>query len=94
MGGFGWWAVRGLINPGAAFAEWPGAWVVIGSSCALVASLCSLGQVLMLPAVWQGGRRVESWTAWRKLRFSMTALIFLAFGVILLLWGALQPWSG
>ena len=58
-----------------------------------MASLCSLGQVLMLPAVWQGGRRVESWTAWRKLRFSMTALIFLAFGVILLLWGALQPWS-
>jgi len=94
VGGFGWWALRGLINPGAAFAEWPGAWVVIGSSCALVASLCSLGQVLMLPAVWQGGRRVESWTAWRKLRFSMTALIFLAFGVILLLWGALQPWSG
>jgi CubicO group peptidase (beta-lactamase class C family) len=94
VGGFGWWAwgVRG--DPTAAFAEWPGPWVVIASSCALVASLCSLGQALMLPAVWQGGRRVDSWTSWRKLRFSLTALIFLAFGVILLLWGALQPWSG
>ncbi len=94
VGGFSWWAVRGLRDPAAAFVEWPGPWVVIASSCAMVASLCSLGQVLMLPAVWQGGRRVESWTSWRKLRFSLTALIFLAFAVILLLWGALQPWSG
>jgi CubicO group peptidase (beta-lactamase class C family) len=94
VGGFCWWAARGLNDPGAALVEWPGPWVVIASSCAMVATLCSLGQVLMLPAVWQGGRRVESWTSWRKLRFSMTALIFLAFAVILLLWGALQPWSG
>ena len=67
---------------------------MIASSCAMVAALCSLAQVLMLPSVWQGGRRVDSWTSWRKLRFSLTSLIFLAFGVILLLWGALQPWSG
>jgi CubicO group peptidase (beta-lactamase class C family) len=94
VGGFCWWGMRGLRDPGAAFVEWPGPWVVIASSCAMVASLCSLGQALMLPAVWQGGRRVESWTSWRKLRFTMTALIFLAFAVILLRWGALQPWSG
>jgi hypothetical protein len=36
---------------------------------------------------------VESWTGWRKLRFSVTALVFLAFGVVLGLWGALEPWS-
>jgi CubicO group peptidase (beta-lactamase class C family) len=94
VGGFGWWAVRALNDRNLPFAEWPGPWVVIASSCAMVASLCSLGQALMLPAVWQGGRRVDSWTSWRKLRFSMTALIFLGFAMILLLWGALQPWSG
>jgi CubicO group peptidase (beta-lactamase class C family) len=94
VGGFGWWAVRALRDPALPFAEWPGPWVVIASSCALVASLCSLAQVLLLPVVWQGGRRVESWTTWRKLRFSLTALFFLAFGVILATWGALQPWSG
>ena len=94
VGGFSWWALRGLRDPGGAFVEWPGPWVVIASSCAMVAALCSLAQVLMLPSVWQGGRRVESWTSWRKLRFSLTSLIFLGFGVILLLWGALQPWSG
>jgi len=94
VGGFSWWALSGLSDPMAAFVDWPGPRVVIASSCAMVASLCSLAQTLMLPAVWRGGRRVESWTSWRKLRFSMTALIFLAFGAILLMWGALQPWSG
>lgn len=91
--GFGWWALRALQDPTVGFAEWPGPWVVIASSSALVATLCSLGQVLMLPAVWRGGRRVESWTSSRKLRFTATALIFLAFGVLLMLWGALEPWS-
>jgi CubicO group peptidase (beta-lactamase class C family) len=93
VSGFGFWAVRAMRDPTVGFAEWPGPWVVVASSCALVASLCSLGQVLLLPAVWQGGRRVESWTSWRKLRFSLTALIFLAYGVLLTVWGALEPWS-
>jgi CubicO group peptidase (beta-lactamase class C family) len=93
VGGFGWWAVRALRDPTVAFSEWPGPFVAIASSSALVASLCSLGQALMLPAVWRGGRRVDSWTSGRKLRFSLTALIFLGFGTTLLLWGALQPWS-
>lgn len=91
--GFSWWGLRAMSDATVAFAEWPGPWVVIASSSALVASLCSLGQTLMLPAIWRGGRRVESWTAWRKLRFTATALIFLAFGVLLMLWGALEPWS-
>jgi CubicO group peptidase (beta-lactamase class C family) len=91
--GFGWWALRARLDASVAFGEWPGPWVVIASSAGLVAALCSLGQVLLLPAVWRGGRRVESWTGWRKLRFSLTALIFLAFAVMLMLWGALEPWS-
>jgi CubicO group peptidase (beta-lactamase class C family) len=90
---FCWWGLRAANDPMVAFAEWPGPWVAIASSAALVAALCSLGQVLMLPAVWRGGRRVESWTSWRKLRFTATALIFLAYGVLLMLWGALEPWS-
>ena len=92
-GGFGWWGMRAMANPSVAFSEWPGPWVVIASSSAVVASLCSLGQTLLLPAVWRGGRRVESWTSWRKLRFTVTALVFLAYGVLLMLWGALEPWS-
>ena len=43
---------------------------------------------------WRGGRRVDSWTPGRKLRFTITALIFTAFSVDLAYWGALTPWSG
>ena len=93
VAGFGWWALRAQHDASVAFAEWPGPWVVIASSSALVASLCSLGQTLLLPVVWRGGRRVESWTAWRKLRFTTTALIFLGFSLLLMLWGALEPWT-
>ena len=92
-GGFVSWAVRAKANPSLAFWEWPGPWVMVASSCALVAAIGSASQVLLLPAVWRGGRRVDSWTGWRKLRFTMTALLFLAFGVLLALWGALEPWS-
>ena len=90
---FAAWGLRALRDPSVAFWEWPGGWVLLASSCALVAALCSLLQVLMLPAVWRGGRRVDSWTAGRKLRFSLTALVFLGFSVLLAVWGALEPWS-
>ena len=59
----------------------------------MVAALCSLIQAAMLPGIWRGGRRVDSWTAGRKLRFTATALIFLGFSTLLLMWGALEPWT-
>jgi CubicO group peptidase (beta-lactamase class C family) len=92
-GAFLTWGARAAADIGNLYFDWPGPWVVIASSCALVAALCSLGQTLLLPAIWRGGRRVDSWTAWRKLRFSLTTLIFLAFSLLLMLWGALEPWS-
>jgi CubicO group peptidase (beta-lactamase class C family) len=93
MGGFAAWALRARVDAAYAFFYWPGPWVLIASACALVATVCSIGQAAMLPGIWRGGRRVDSWTAGRKLRFTATALIFLAFGVLLLMWGALEPWS-
>ena len=50
--------------------------------------------LIMLPVIWRGGRRVDSWTPGRKLRFTLTALIFTAFSLDLAYWGALTPWSG
>jgi hypothetical protein len=50
--------------------------------------------LVMTPVIWRGGRRLDSWTIGRKLRFTMTTLIFTAFSAQLLLWGALAPWSG
>ncbi|MDB5460370.1 MAG: serine hydrolase, partial [Caulobacteraceae bacterium] len=93
VGGFAAWALRARTDAAYAFFYWPGPGVLVGSACALVAAMCSVGQVALLPGIWRGGRRVDSWTAGRKLRFTATALIFLAFSTLLLTWGALEPWS-
>jgi hypothetical protein len=50
--------------------------------------------VIAVPAIWRGGRRVDSWTPFRKAFFTLTVLIYTAFSVDLALWGALSPWSG
>jgi hypothetical protein len=89
---FGLWAWQAR-DPAAAMYGWPGLPLIIASSCALVASILFLPVALLMPLVWRGGRRVESWSALRKLAFTLTSLVFLAFAVLLGLWGALQPWS-
>jgi glucan phosphoethanolaminetransferase (alkaline phosphatase superfamily) len=73
--------------------HWPGASLLVASACALVAAVLTLITVLMAPWVWRGGRRLDSWSAWRKLQFTTTTAIFAAFSVVLGLWGALEPWS-
>jgi CubicO group peptidase (beta-lactamase class C family) len=93
MGLFGVFLARSG-DVGYVMYAWPTPYLLIGSACALVAALLTGLTVLMAPAVWRGGRRVDSWTAWRKLRFSLSTLIFAGFSVLLALWGALEPWSG
>jgi hypothetical protein len=73
---------------------WPGPLIVTASACALVAATLSLVTIAALPAVWQGGRRVDSWTATRKAFFTLTVLIYSALSVVLAMGGALEPWSG
>jgi CubicO group peptidase (beta-lactamase class C family) len=73
---------------------WPGASLVIASACALVAAVLTLFTLITLPAIWRGGRRVDSWTALRKAAFSVTVLVYTAFSVLLGLWGGLSPWGG
>jgi hypothetical protein len=66
----------------------------MASASALVASLLSVGSLIFLAVIWRGGRRVDSWTAGRKLSFTVTSLLYFAFAVVLFQWGALEPWSG
>lgn len=77
----------------AIFFDWPGAWMLTFSSCALVAAVLSLVSLILLPFVWRGGRRVDSWTVGRKLRFTATAVIYAALSATLALWGAIFPWA-
>jgi len=90
---FGAWAV-GANDPAKVVYNWPGWQVVLGSACALVAAVLTVMTLLMLPVIWRGGRRVDSWTPGRKLRFTATVLVFTAFAFDLAYWGALTPWSG
>lgn len=73
---------------------WPGPLLVTASASALVASALSLITIAALPAVWQGGRRVDSWSVSRKTFFTLSVLIYTAFSVLLAMNGALEPWSG
>lgn len=73
--------------------HWPGPFLLIASASALVATVMTLVTVIMLPWVWRGGRRLDSWSAGRKLAFTFTTLLFVAFSVVLGFWGALEPWS-
>lgn len=72
---------------------WPSLTLLIASTCALVAGLLSLLSILLLPLVWRGGRRVDSWTGGRKFAFTLTTVVFAGYSLLLASWGALEPWT-
>jgi CubicO group peptidase (beta-lactamase class C family) len=74
--------------------DWPGALIILASACALVAAALTLVTLIALPAIWSGGRRVDSWSYLRKFAFTATVAIYLVFSGMLATWGALSPWSG
>jgi CubicO group peptidase (beta-lactamase class C family) len=73
--------------------DWPGPWLLIGSGCAFVAAVMTFFCLMLAPVAWRGGRRLDSWTTGRKARFTFTTVIFTLFAALLVLWGALPPWS-
>jgi hypothetical protein len=72
--------------------EWPGGLLVTASACALVAGILGVANLVLLPIIWKGGRRVDSWTIGRKLRFTATTLVFVAFTALIGMWGGLTAW--
>ena len=75
------------------FFNWPGGLLLTASACAFVAAVLSVVVIVLTPFVWRGGRRVDSFTQGRKLRFTFTALVFLAFSILLATRGAIFPWA-
>jgi hypothetical protein len=67
---------------------------VLASACAFVAGLLTFATLIFTPAIWRGGRRVDSWSQLRKSAFTLTVLIYTVFSVLLGVWGAIWPWSG
>jgi hypothetical protein len=85
--------IAGAADRAKVIYDWPSSWLIVASACALVASLLNILTLLLTPFVWQGGRRVESWSGLRKFAYTITVLIYGALGLLLLRWGALFPWS-
>jgi CubicO group peptidase (beta-lactamase class C family) len=77
----------------AIFYDWPGGLMLTASACGFVAAILSVVVIILTPFVWQGGRRVDSFTSGRKLRFTYTAVLFLLFSILLAFWGAIFPWT-
>lgn len=92
MGALAVWAGK-AGDIAAIFFDWPGGWMLTASSCALVAAILSLVTLVLLPFIWRGGRRVESWTVGRKLRFTATTLVYVCLSLVLMMSGALVPWA-
>jgi len=74
--------------------RWPGVLMITASACALVAAGLTVTTIVALPAIWRGGRRVDSWSPLRKAFFTLTVAVYSTFSVVLGMWGALSPWSG
>jgi len=91
LGFSGAWILKSE-NPASIMYNWPGISLVTASVCAILAALLTLVSLIILPAVWRGGRRVDSWSFLRKVGYSATVLIYSAFSAILLIWGVLSPW--
>jgi hypothetical protein len=73
--------------------NWPPPSILVFSAASLLASLLAATTLLLLPRVWRGAPNGVGWAWWRKLRFTVTTLVFMTLGSLLGLWGALQPWN-
>lgn len=91
---FGLFALKASSDTAWVMYNWPGPLIILGSACAMVAGALTVVTLVALPAIWSGGRRVDSWSYRRKFAFTATVAIYLVFAGLLATWGALSPWSG
>lgn len=75
------------------FFDWPNGLLITASAAALVAAVLTVVSLALLVFVWRGGRRLDSWSPGRKLRFTATVVIFALFSLALATRGAIYPWA-
>ncbi|HEY0435845.1 MAG TPA: serine hydrolase domain-containing protein [Phenylobacterium sp.] len=80
----------GLADQSTVAYGWPQPIVIAASTAALAAAVLSWAAAALTPFAWAGQ---DGWSAWRKLRFTTTVAVFAAFGLLLAMLGALQPWN-
>jgi uncharacterized protein (DUF2062 family) len=82
------WAISS-INSNSLMYVWPGPFMTAFVWSAVVTAALSALGVLLLPAVWIG----SSWSRWRRVRYSATAIVVTAAAVLIGLRGGLEFWS-
>jgi CubicO group peptidase (beta-lactamase class C family) len=73
------------------FAGWPPASLAVFSTAALLGAVLALLMIGLMPGVWR--QDDAGWSTWRKVRYSITTVVFAWFSGLLAWWGALQPWQ-
>ena len=73
------------------FAGWPPVPLLVFSAAALLGAVLALLMIALMPGVWREGD--AGWSTGRRVRYSITTVVFAWFSGLLAWWGALQPWQ-
>jgi len=77
-------------NQAEVLYAWPTVSLLTASIAGLCAALLSAAGLALAAPVW---RAAGGWSAWRKARYTLTALVFVALALLFALWGLLEPWA-
>ncbi len=88
------WQSHIATDPNALFTRWPSGQVQVASWLALLATLGTLYQAGTFYLVYNGnGRYGDGWPEWQKIAHGLLVLYWVIYVFVLMLWGALAPWS-
>ncbi len=80
-------------DPGALFTRWPSTLVRSASWLACLATLGTIYQLATTYRVFAEGRMNDGWPFWQKAAHAGLMAFWLVYALILMLWGALNPFS-
>ncbi|MDI7775255.1 serine hydrolase domain-containing protein [Asticcacaulis sp. EMRT-3] len=88
------WRAGLTDDPGSLFTRWPSGSVRLASALAFFAALATLYQAATFYfVVSENGRHGDGWPVWQKIAHGLLVGWWLFYSVVLMLWGALEPWS-
>lgn len=82
-------------DPNALFTRWPSGQVHLASWLAFLAAMGTiLYQIPTFYLVYTGnGRYGDGWQEWQKIAHGLLLAYWFLYTIVLMLWGALEPWS-
>jgi len=82
------------LSSGAERYDWPGAWLLTASTAALLAAIGSAALLVVTPLIWRRAQAGEGgWSTWYKSSYTVAAVVFICFAVLVGVRGGLRPWA-